>query len=138
MLQLISNCVTLVVSPTLAVNRFPKAWQSLFGCARGSATGDCDETAIEVVGMDIRDDLELLEIVVGKENEVGEMVAREDAADEARFSLLSRIAVSEEKSCFHKKRLCRTHTSQVQSNCSYFLQSLNPRALLLQWLGQVE
>ena len=96
MLQLISNCVTLVVSPTLALYRFSKAWQSLFGCARGSTTGDCDETAIEVVGTDIRDDLELLEIVVGEANEVGEIVAREDNADEARFSLLSRIAVSGE------------------------------------------
>lgn len=67
-LQLISNWVTLPESPTLAVYRFPKAWQSSFGCSRGSTTWDCDEKAIEVVGVDVRTgrgDLELLEIEVG-------------------------------------------------------------------------
>ena len=45
--------------------------------------------------MDETDDIELLEIEVGEENKVGEIDAREDNADEARFSLLSNTAVSD-------------------------------------------
>lgn len=86
--------MTLAESPTLAVYKFPKAWQSLFGGCRGSTTGVC-EKAIEVVEMDETDDIELLEIEVGEENKVGEIDAREDNADEARFSLLSNTAVSD-------------------------------------------